>query len=63
MIHGSFCDLNENSPCMDRGRCTKQYALLLVPNKLPAMMDTLYVEEGYCLGRVHNGTQEIARGT
>ena len=34
MIHGPCGELNENSPCMDRGRCTKQYPRLLVPNTI-----------------------------
>jgi len=34
MIHGSCGELNENSPCMDRGSFTKQYPRILVPNKI-----------------------------
>ena len=34
MIHRPCGELNENSPRMDRGRCTKQYPRLLVPNAI-----------------------------
>ena len=34
MIHGPCGALNENSPCMAKGRCTKQYPRLLVPNTI-----------------------------
>ena len=34
MIHGPSGALNENSPCMAKGRCTKQYPRLLVSNKI-----------------------------
>ena len=34
MIHGPCSALNENSPCMAKGRCTKQYPRLLVSNTI-----------------------------
>ena len=34
MIHGPCGALNENSPCMAKGSCTKQYLRLLVPNTI-----------------------------
>ena len=34
MMHGPCGALNENSPCMAKGRCTKQYPRLLVPNTI-----------------------------
>ena len=34
MIHGPCGALNENSPCMAKGRCTKQYPRLLVSNTI-----------------------------
>ena len=34
MIHGPCGALNEKSPCMAKGRCTKQYPRLLVPNTI-----------------------------
>ncbi|KAK2705175.1 hypothetical protein QYM36_017279 [Artemia franciscana] len=34
MIHGPCGSLNENSPCMSKGRCTKQYLRLLVSNTI-----------------------------
>ena len=34
MIHGLCGELNENSLCMDRGRCTKQYPRILLPNTI-----------------------------
>jgi len=34
MIHGPFGEVNENSPYMDIGRCTKQYPRHLVPNTI-----------------------------
>ena len=46
MIHGPCGELNENSPCMDRGRCSKQYPRILVPNTSTGNDGTLYIEEG-----------------
>ena len=40
MIHGPCGALNEQSTCMAKGRCTKQYSRLLVPN-------TITVNDGY----------------
>ena len=34
MIHGPCGALNEKSPCMAKGRCTKQYPRLLEPNTI-----------------------------
>ena len=34
MIHGPCSALNEKSPCMAKGRCTKQYLQLLVPSTI-----------------------------
>ena len=34
IIHGPCGTLNENSPCMAKGRCTKQYPRLLVSNTI-----------------------------
>ena len=34
LIHGPCSALNEKSPCMAKGRCTKQYSRLLVPNAI-----------------------------
>ena len=44
MIHGTCGELNENSPCLDRRRCTKQYPRILVPN-------TITGNDGYPLYR------------
>ena len=44
MIHGPCGELNQTSPCMDRGRCTKQYPRILVPN-------TITGNDGYPLYR------------
>ena len=44
MIHGPCGEQNENPPCMDRGRCTKQYPRILVPN-------TITSNDGYPLYR------------
>ena len=44
MIHGPCGELNDNSPCIDRGKRTKQYLRILVPN-------TITGNDGYPLHR------------
>ena len=45
MIHRPCGALNENSPCMAKGRCTKQYPRLLVPNTITGNDVTHNIEE------------------
>ena len=63
MMHGPCGALNEKSPCMAKGSCTKQYPRLLVPNTITgndgyAQYTRRSVEDGgkTAIIKKHNGT-------